>query len=306
MPVNFYLDYYSVGIPAIFVAIITILYGQAALKRRLGADLIEKCHQVGSYYLSMVGTFYAVLLGLIVVDAMTKFKDAQIAVDREVTSLIRIYSSAERFPERRYRLESDVKNYVDEVMKVEFPMMETNGTPDDKARDLALKIMQTVKSIEPVSENQKAVFPILLNEVSDLLTTRWERTKGPNLGEPSVEWVILIVGGMLTIMLTFFFTIESNAIHIFMRTAVALTILMSLYLTFLFGSPFSGDLKISSDPFKLVYDFADWSKRQESSVRPNYKIDRSLPIKIEKDLQKAGTNKNNPAPKGSYRVIHVE
>lgn len=291
MPVNFYLDYYSVGVPAILVAIAAILYGQAALKRRLGAETIEKCHEVGSYYLSMVGTFYAVLLGLIVVDAMTKFKEAQNSVDHEVSTLIRIYSSAERFPERRHRLENDVKNYVDEVINVEFPMMESEGLSDAKARDLALKIMQTVKSIEPVTENQKAVFPILLSEVADLLKTRWERTKGPNLGEPPVEWVILIVGGILTIVLTFFFTIESHGIHMIMRAAVALTILMSLYLTFLFGSPFSGDLKISSDPFRLVYDFADWSSRQGSQLESEHSIGKPAPIKSEREIQKAKAGK---------------
>lgn len=291
MPVNFYLDYYSVGVPAILVTIAAILYGQAALKRRLGAETIEKCHEVGSYYLSMVGTFYAVLLGLIVVDAMTKFKEAQNSVDHEVTTLIRIYSSAERFPERRYRLENDVKNYVDEVINVEFPMMESEGLSDPKARDLALKIMQTVKSIEPVTENQKAVFPILLSEVADLLRTRWERTRGPNLGEPPVEWVILIVGGILTIILTFFFTIESLGIHMIMRAAVALTILMSLYLTFLFGSPFSGDLKISSDPFKLLYDFADWSSRQGSQMAPEHSIEKPAPVKSERETQKPRAGK---------------
>lgn len=299
MPVNFYLDYYLVGVPAIFMAIAAILYVQTALKRHFGAEIIEKCHEVGGYYLSMVGTFYAVLLGLVVVDAMTKFKEAQVAVDREAASLVRIYSSAERFPERRYRLENDVRNYVDEVVNVEFPMMERQGLPDDKARELALKIMQTVKSIEPVTENQKAVFPILLTEVADLLTTRWERTRGPNLGEPLVEWVILIVGGVLTIVLTFFFTIESHGIHMFMRTAVALTILMSLYLTFLFGSPFSGDLKVSSDPFRLVYVFADWSNRQESlpkSERPAEKPPSNL---IEGEIPKPRATKKQPGARGA-------
>jgi hypothetical protein len=294
MPVNFYLDYYHVGVPAIFISIAAILYGQSVLKRYLGAETIEKCHEVGSYYLSIIGTFYAVLLGLIVVDAMTKFKGAQLSVDHEVSSLIRIYSSAERFPERRYRLESDVKNYVDEVIKVEFPMMESQGLADGKARDLALQIMQTVKSIEPVTENQKAVFPILLTEVADLLTTRWERTRGPNLGEPAVEWVILIIGGLLTIILTFFFTIESHGIHMFMRAGVALTILMSLYLTFLFGSPFSGDLKISSDPYRLVYDFADWSIKQGAQGKPDHKIESPSSNKIQRDLQKPLGIKKRP------------
>ena len=213
MPENLYLDYYSVGIPVIFIAIGIILYLQSLLKKRLGAETIAKCHEVGSYYLSMVGTFYAVLLGLIVVDAMTKFQEAQSAVDREMTALIRIYSSAERFPEQRAHLEKTVTDYADEVIDVEFPMMERRGRPDEKARDIALEILQTVKGIEPVTENQKAMFPILLSDVSDLLIARRERTKATNFGEPTVEWIILVTGGLITIILTFFFTIESHAIH---------------------------------------------------------------------------------------------
>lgn len=297
MPVNFYLDYYFVGVPAMFISLAVILYGQSVLKKHLGAETIEKCHEVGGYYLSIVGTFYAVLLGLIVVDSMTKFKGAQLSVDHEVSTLIRIYSSAERFPERRYRLERDVRNYVDEVIKVEFPMMESKDLPDDRARDLALQIMLTVKSIEPVTENQKAVFPILLTEVADLLTTRWERTRGPNLGEPGVEWVILIIGGVLTIILTFFFTIESNAIHMFMRAVVVLTILMSLYLTLLFSSPFSGDLKISSDAFRLVYDFADWSSKQSAPGKLDRQMENPSSNKIERSLQQPRSIKKQPGPR---------
>ncbi len=285
MPENLYLDYYSVGIPVIFIAIGIILYLQSLLKKRLGAETIAKCHEVGSYYLSMVGTFYAVLLGLIVVDAMTKFQEAQNAVDREMTALIRIYSSAERFPEQRVRLEKTVTDYADEIIDVEFPMMERRGRPDEKARDIALEILQTVKGIEPVTENQKAMFPILLSDVSDLLIARRERTKATNFGEPTVEWIILVAGGIITIVLTFFFTIESHAIHLFMRISMALTILMSLYLTFLFGSPFSGDLKISSEPFKMVDSFAKWSARMTSKAEPKPTACAPAEQRNEKDPQ---------------------
>jgi hypothetical protein len=285
MPENLYLDYYSVGIPVIFIAIGIILYLQSLLKKRLGAETIAKCHEVGSYYLSMVGTFYAVLLGLIVVDAMTKFQEAQSAVDREMTALIRIYSSAERFPEQRAHLEKTVTDYADEVIDVEFPMMERKGRPDEKARDIALEILQTVKGIEPVTENQKAMFPILLSDVSDLLIARRERTKATNFGEPTVEWIILVTGGLITIILTFFFTIESHAIHMFMRIAVALTILMSLYLTFLFGSPFSGDLKVSSEPLKMVDSFAKWSARMTSKAEPKPTACSSAEQRNEKEPQ---------------------
>lgn len=254
------LDNYSVGFPAILLTIVIVLYCQSLVTRRVGTETITKCHQVGSTYLQVVGTFYAVLLGLIVVDAMTKFQNAQTSVDNEAAAIIGIYSSAEKFPDQRRHLEELAKEYTKEIMDVELPMMDDTGKTDPKARELSLEILKTVKGIEPVTENQKAIFSILLSETSDFLIARRERTKAANFGEPGIEWLILIAGGIVTIILAFFFTIEARGVHSLMMGLVTLTILMSLYLTYLFGSPFAGDLKVSLDPYKMVFDFANWTR----------------------------------------------
>ena len=275
---NLNLDHYSVGIPAIIILIILILILQSLVKKHLGKQTIAECHEVGSYYLSMVGTFYAVLLGLIVVDAMTKFQSAEDSVDRETTALLKIYSSAERFPQYQNKIDDLIINYTNEVINVEFPLMEKSGKADLKALAIALELLSTVKQIEPVSENQKAIFPIMINDVSDLVLTRRERTKPSNFGEPPIEWIILIIGGVICIILTFFFTIESSKIHMLMRGAVSLTILMSLYLTYLFGAPFSGDLKISKEPFMNVLKFAEWSNNHASVATPQDIVDKMTQI----------------------------
>lgn len=253
------LDNYTIGLPAILVTIAFVLYCQSLVSKRLGAEAIAKCYQVGSTYLQVVGTFYAVLLGLIVVDAMTKFQNAQTSVDNEVASIIAIYSSAERFPIQRQHLEDLTKEYTKQVVNIELPMMDNTGKTDPRARELSLEILKTVKNIEPITENQKTMFSMLLTETSDFLIARRERTKAANFGEPGIEWLILITGGIITVILTFFFTIEANGIHLLMRALVTLTILMSLYLTYLFGSPFAGDLKVSLAPYSMVFDFAKWT-----------------------------------------------
>ena len=44
-------------------------------------------HDISGQYLSIVGTMYAVLLGLIVVDAMSRFQQAFLIVEEEANSL---------------------------------------------------------------------------------------------------------------------------------------------------------------------------------------------------------------------------
>jgi Protein of unknown function (DUF4239) len=256
MPQNLNLDYYLFGIPSILFAVALILYAQILLKRRLGAESIRKCHEVGGYYLSLVGTFYAVLLGLIVVDAMNKFQHAENTVDKEATALLKIFSSSERFPESHQAIANLVRAYTDEVLNREIPRM-AYGETSNMARKTGFKLLKTIKSIEPVTENQKAIYPSLLAEVSDFWDARRERLSNANFGEPTIEWVMLLLGALITVVFTFFFTIESHGIHLLMRGMATMIIFMSLYLTFLFASPFSGDLRVSTEPFRWIENYAD-------------------------------------------------
>lgn len=277
-----HLDYYRVGVPAIIIVTILILYTQVLVKRYVGNETIKKCHEVGGIYLALVGTFYAVLLGLIVIDAMTRFQQAEKIVSVEALSLIKIYIDAERFPEQKDKLEKLIEEYVQETIDVEFPLME-KGETSSKARDLAFSMLQLVKVIEPKTENQKAIYPNLLTLLSDFLDSRVERHRGANFGEPPVEWIILIIGAIITITYTFFFTMESDAIHLLMRGMVTLMIFMSLYLILLFGTPFSGDLKVSPEPFKTIINIGLYynnrlstSSVQQESPSPVQKIIESI------------------------------
>ncbi len=260
-----HLDYFWIGIPAIIITTILILYAQSLVKGYVGDETIRKCHEVGGFYLAMVGTFYAVLLGLIVIDAMTRFQQAEKIVSVEASSLIKIYIDAERFPEQKAKLEKIIEEYVDETTEVEFPLME-KGEISTKARDLAFSILQIVKFIEPVTENQKAIYPNLLTLTYEFLDSRRDRTRSNNFGEPVAEWVILIIGAIITITYTFFFTMESDGIHLLMRGMATLMILMSLYLILLFGSPFSGDLKVSPEPFRTMTKVGSYYKEKASST----------------------------------------
>ena len=287
-----HLDYYWVGVPAIIVATILILYAQILVKKYVGIETIKKCHEVGGYYLAMVGTFYAVLLGLIVIDAMTRFQQAEKNIAVEASSLIKIYIVADRFPEQKDKIEKIIEEYTQEITAVEFPL-KGEGKISTRATDLAFSMLQTVKVIEPVTENQKAIYPNLLSLLSDFLDSRRDRIRNANIGEPTVEWIILIIGAAITITYTFFFTMESNSIHLIMRGMATLMILMSLYLILLFGTPFSGDLKVSPEPFKSIIRIGSYYKDKVSP--PSDKQEKQKP-------NQTTIQEINDAPRSKHKI----
>jgi hypothetical protein len=52
--------------------------------------------------------------------------------------------------------------------------------------------------------------------------------------------------------LAFFIVSETEGIHLLMIAMTTLLISMRLYLIFLFWSPFSGDFRVSDQPFRFV------------------------------------------------------
>ncbi|MBS1956363.1 MAG: DUF4239 domain-containing protein [Cyanobacteria bacterium SZAS-4] len=244
-------DSYIGGFMIITAATAVAVFGQLTVRHLVDNQKLKDCHDVGGQFLAVVGTMYAVLLGLVVVDAMSHFQEASVSVEQEANSLADIFLLAERLPrDRRDKIQILCQQYADQVIDQEWPAMDDSRVflP---ARKSAIELMKTTMDYEPVKESEKAVYPIMVQEVCQLWDNRRMRTNAATRGMPLVEWVVLIVGGIVTVVFTYFFHVESIGAQVAMTTMVTLIIGLNLFLVLLFGYPFSGDLTVSPDAFKL-------------------------------------------------------
>lgn len=248
---NFALDRYPVGIAAILAAVAAVLFCQAIIRKFISPETLRKSHEVGGYYLSLVGTIYGILLGLVVFDAMSKFQAAEKTVNNEAKALLAVYSLSDQFPAAQAPVKRLVRDYVKEVVTIEWPLL-AQGKVSEKTHDTLLALLHAVRTIDPKTQNQQSIYSALLAETDACWESRLDRNKVSNFGVPAAEWVVLLVGGAIVIAFTFFFTTESHGVHLAMRGMVTLLIAMSLYLVLLFGAPFSGDLRVSDRPFRFV------------------------------------------------------
>ena len=239
------MDRYAVGVPLILLFSLFVSLCQLLLRRMLGPERIRQCHEVGGYYLAIVGSFYAVLLGLIVYAAMDKFSTAESTVENEARSILGVYTLASQFGDEGKAIRESLARYTNEVVVNEWRLMEENKISLN-ARKMFIETIDRIKKIEPVTENQKALYPVMVSEVINLWDSRRDRTKVTNYGIPGAEWAVLILGAVITLFFTLFFTIENQSIHLFMTGMIALLITSSLYLVLLFGAPFSGDMRVSN------------------------------------------------------------
>src|SRR5690348_6859122 len=77
------------------------IVGLLAVRRTVHARALISSHDVGGYLLSIVGTLYAVILGLVVFDSMGKFQQASQTTELEANSLIDVILLADHLPRER-------------------------------------------------------------------------------------------------------------------------------------------------------------------------------------------------------------
>lgn len=246
------LDTYASGAILIVLSTLAGVGGLLLVHRWVNHKILMTCHEVGGYLLSVVGTLYAVLLGLIVVEAMSRFESARQTTDQEANALANVVLYANGLPPAKRRELADLAaRYAHLVIEDEWRAMD-DGHDSPAARRAAYDLVRAVCEFEPRNERESAVYSAELDAAGQLWNNRRVRIVTAHHGVPRLQWVVLIVGGMITIAFTYFFKIEHLRIQLVMTGLVSALISLNIYLVGMFGYPFSGDLKVDADTFRLA------------------------------------------------------
>lgn len=241
-------DTYSSGVITIVILVIlSVLFQQV-----MGRFFMKSIHDpevIGGFF-QVIGTLYAVILGLVVVDGMERFSNANDIIESEAKSLVRVYSLSERIttPGVAERIREKTRAYIDEVIANDWMIMR-NNQENFKARRLLREVINEIKFMEPLSQGDAAVMPILLEDIYAAWGHRIDRVHHALDSIPGSEWTLLLVGGLITIFASFFFPLESQLAHSILTGLTSLMILMSLYAVLQFSEPFKGDFVVSKLPF---------------------------------------------------------
>ena len=257
---------YRSGLFIIVGGVVASLFLVAVARKLYTKKKLLESHDLTGNLLSVVGTLYAVLLGLVVVDALARFEQAVDVVQQESNSLADIFLLADRLPDpQRTSLRECCKTYARQVVDEEWPLMR-RGLASDAARRTAFELSRALDGFEPAAESHKAVFPMILEQVRQLWDCRRERLGTARHGIPVVEWVVLVVGGGITSLFGGLFCARSVSLQRLLTVLTAMLFGLNLYLVALFGYPFAGEVTVSSSPFAT--DIAIFEGRGDGAGLP--------------------------------------
>lgn len=242
---------YSLGFIVMVVTSAAAVGGLAIVRRIVKVETLRTFNEVAGSCFQVVGTFYAVLLGLIVVDAMNNMSDLRGVIEQESNAFADIYilSRGMSAPVQKKVQQLSV-SYVDAVIDDEWEAMKHRRV-SAKAIVYMNQLWNTLVDFKPENEEQKDIRQMCLQRISDAGDSRRSRLITSAHGVSTELWTVLIVGGLLTLSFSYFLGLPSFLGQALMTVVIASTMALNVYLVFLYGYPFSGTYCVDPDGFVL-------------------------------------------------------
>lgn len=238
-----------IGVLVVTAASLLSGVGLVAVRRLVGVEVLKSFNEVAGNMFQVVGTLYAVLLGLIVVDAMTNMSDLRVTLEEEANEVCDVFILARGLPaEPRRKMEHFASTYVEAVIDREWEAMR-EGKLCREAIVCANYLWDTILDFKPQNDDEQGIKSAIISELIDMSDHRRKRLLASVHGVSIELWTVLTVGGLLTLGFSYFLGLHSVKGQILMTAIIATSLALNVYLVYLFGYPLSGVYALPPDPF---------------------------------------------------------
>lgn len=233
------------------VIVILAVWALLVIVRRLpiGRGLHETNDVVG-FYITIIGTIYAVVLAFILSTIWQQFDNVDQTVNREANAATNIYLMADGLSEPlRTRIHDEIRIYVQAVVREEWPALQRGETrPILNAHFDGL--WKLLLRAEPRVPREKTIVSMILTQFTEMAALRRSRLLEANKTLPDIVWMLQVFGGCMTVGFSSLFGVQKLSLHLFKAGMLALVVYAMLFTIWELDLPFQRDVTISSHAFE--------------------------------------------------------
>jgi hypothetical protein len=245
------------GILFLAANVLVVLGLLLGTRRQWPPHKLKATNDVAGFYSTIIGTIYAVILAFMLSRVWADFEDAQINVMREANTLVDLFRLSDGLSSPdRFRLKELTRTYAVVMIEKEWDSMGREQTSNE-GQDINDRLWQAIIHIRPHDPTEQMAQDHLLTRLTDMMAYRRLRQLQSRMKIPTLLWIVLIAGGVITIGFSALFGVESFRLHA-LKT-LALTLLISLTLVSIgeLNRPFKGWVHVSPDGFVLALQTFD-------------------------------------------------
>jgi len=230
-----------------------------AFKARLAFTAAEGHNDITGFVFATVGVLYGVLLAFVVVAVWDEFTNAEDDVRQEAALMVAAYRDTQLFPDaQRVDAQADFRAYARALVAARWSTYDqANG---NRPLDLLNPIYADYRAIRPTNELESDQLTAAMDHVYALEVERQTRHMSLNERLPPVFWLVLVIGGLITIAFVFVFQFSSRRVHAGLTGMLAASIVAVLALVLALHGPYSGLVQVGRSPYAnalLQFDAID-------------------------------------------------
>ena len=272
-----FLLYWSTWEQIIFVLVVfssVSVSGLYLVRLLVPLERLRQNHEVAGFTFGVVGAFYGLLLAFVIVAAWERFDQAEAEVQGEGAALTSLYMLSEGFTEPvAAQMQQAIRTYTRKLIEVDWPdMANYRYTSIEHSMD-PLVLWQIVTSYKTENSRQE----MLVDKSFDQLT---ELSKGNSLRDqysrenlPSVMWMVIYFGLLITIGFSYFFGLETFRSQALMCAIFSSMLGLTITAILELAHPYQGAVTVSDLPLRFaLMRMDDMDKIALTSLHNNLKL----------------------------------
>ncbi len=234
----------------VLASVLAAIAGLVVARRLVPLPVRERHTAATGTIYAAVYVMFGLSAGFSLFSVWQQFDAARKTTEAEAASVETIYRLAEGFPEpERGRVQQLAESYARAVVEDEWPLLERGGS-SPRVGTLLDELRRAVQGVEPRTDAQDVLRAEALGELDELEEDRVFRLVLVREGLPYILWVVLVVGGTLTVAFPYLFGIDAAWLHA--ATVAGLTVLVALILHVIgvLDYPFGSGVGVQPDAFE--------------------------------------------------------
>ena len=124
------------------------------------------------------------------------------------------------------------------------------GQENPRVSTLLEELWRSVQDLRPRTDAQSDLYSQSLTELDELEASGELRLLAVNEGTPYIVWVVLVIGGVLTVAFTYLFGIEPDWLHTVAVAGLTILVTLVLHVIGVLDYSFNSGVQVQTDAFE--------------------------------------------------------
>lgn len=225
------------------------------IRKKVDWESFKENHEVGGFLFNALGLIYAVLIAFVVYASWQEYNSAQEICDKEANLMLDLYLNVDGLPHQyRTEIKENVILYLRKVIDDDWPLLDEDKR-NPETRQILLDLWKVYVNMDSLdTKKEKLYYSESISRLDEITEYRRLRILSGQNHIPVVIWTVILIGALTSVGFSLFFGTRNVKVQAAMTSLFALTNAVIIVLILNLDHPFTGDIKITPDPYKEVLE----------------------------------------------------